>query len=186
MTLPIVLYGNPVLRKKGASAFPLTKERRKLIEDMLETMRQERGIGLAAQQVGYALQLAVVDVSTVEDRPSKMWIKDKEVDPKEHMPLLLLDPKVRLIKSKEIGWEGCLSFPNIEAQINRSKRVHVITKKEDGTMFEFEAAGLLGRAIQHEYDHLQGVLFTDRMSPEDLKTLRPQIDAIREVAAQNF
>lgn len=186
MSLPIVLYGNSVLRKKGATAFPFTKERKKLVEDMLETMREERGIGLAAQQVGHALQLAVVDVSGVEDRPSKMWIKDKEVDPKEYMPLLLLDPKISLIKSKEVGWEGCLSFPGIEAQINRSKRVHVVTKKEDGSVFEFDAAGLLGRAIQHEYDHLQGVLFTDRMSPEDLKALRADIDAIKENAMRNF
>lgn len=186
MILPIVLYGNPILRKKGASVFPLTKERLQLIENMLETMSQERGIGLAAQQVGHALQLAVVDVSSVEDRPSKMWIEDKEVDPKAHMPFFLLDPKIQLVKSKEVGWEGCLSFPGIEAKISRSKRVHVVTKRADGSVFEFEAAGLLGRAIQHEYDHLQGVLFTDRMLPEDLKNLRSQIDAIKEEATRNF
>ncbi|MFZ5806083.1 MAG: peptide deformylase [Verrucomicrobiota bacterium] len=183
MILPIVLYGNPVLRKKGAKISRATKEHEKFITDLLETMRESQGIGLAAQQVGQAIQIAVVDVSTVEDRPSKMWIQQKEVDIKEHMPIILINPQLTLTKTKETDIEGCLSFPGIDAHISRSKRVHVKTLKLDGSTFEFEAAGLLGRAIQHETDHLHGILFTDRMFPEEKKLLKEKIEAIRKTAS---
>lgn len=180
MILPISYYGAAVLRQKGHKVKEITPEIRKLAADMLETMHAHDGVGLAAQQVGKALQLCVIDVSLVEKRPSKMWINQEEVDPKAHMPIVLINPEISLIKTKENGIEGCLSFPEITAEIARSKRVKVKTQTLDLPVFEFEAAGLLSRAVQHEYDHLQGILFTDRMDPDERQELKGAIDAIKK------
>ncbi len=180
MILPIVRYGDPVLRKKGLPVGPLTEERHRLINDMIETMRHAKGVGLAAQQIGCALQLAVVDISGIEKRPSKMWVHGKEVDPTPFMPLILIDPKLDLVKKKYTESEGCLSFPDVYGDIARSVRVRVETRTLEGTPFTLEAAGLLGRAIQHEFDHLQGILFIDRMDPEERQEWRDHLLAIRE------
>ncbi len=111
-----------------------------------------------------ALQLTVIDVSDAESRPSQMWIAGEEVDPKEHMPLILINPELQLGEELEIGTEGCLSFPEITAEIPRAAKVKVNAQDLQGNRIEFEAAGLLGRAVQHETDHLNGILFIDRMS----------------------
>ena len=180
MILPTILYGNPILRKKGKKVGKIDEKIRKLVKDLLETMREAKGVGLAAQQVGEALQVAVVDVTGVEDRPSKMWIDQKEVDPADHMPVILINPEISLIKTKETGWEGCLSFPGVDAEISRSKRVKVKALQPDGSIFEFEAGGLLGRAVQHEYDHIHGILLNDRMPAETRKALKEQLNSVKE------
>ena len=164
MILEIVTYGDPVLRAKGKRIQKTDEAIRQLAANMLETLHEANGVGLAAQQVGEALQLTVVDVSEAENRPSKMWIDGKEVDPKEHMPLVLLNPELELGPQTEIGPEGCLSFPDISADIARAAHVKVRATGLDGEPIEFEAEGLLSRAAQHEVDHLNGILFIDRMS----------------------
>jgi len=164
MILEIVTYGDPVLRAKGKRIQKTDEAIRQLAADMLETLHEASGVGLAAQQVGEALQLTVIDVSEAENRPSKMWIDSKEVDPKEHMPLVLLNPELELGRETEIGPEGCLSFPDISADIARAAHVKVRATGLDGEPIEFEAEGLLSRAAQHEVDHLNGILFIDRMS----------------------
>jgi peptide deformylase len=164
MIREIVIYGDPVLRKKGKQIDEITDEIRTLAEDMIETMHDAHGVGLAAQQVGESIQLTVVDVSDAENRPSRMWIDGEEVDPKEHMPLILLNPQLELSRETEIGTEGCLSFPEITADIPRAERVKVKALDLDGKPVAFEAEGLLSRAVQHETDHLNGILFIDRMS----------------------
>lgn len=164
MIRPIVLFGNPVLRAVGARVESVTPEIERLVGDMLETMRDADGVGLAAQQVGVALQVAVVDVTDAENRPSRMWVKGEEVDPVAYMPMILLNPELALESQKESGVEGCLSFPKMTADIVRSARVRCKAMTLQGSVLEFEAEGLLGRAIQHEVDHLNGVLFIDRMS----------------------
>jgi len=164
MILEIVTYGDPVLRAKGKRIQKTDEAIRQLAADMLETLHEASGVGLAAQQVGEALQLTVIDVSEAENRPSKMWIDGKEVDPKEHMPLVLLNPELELGRETEIGLEGCLSFPDISADIARAAHVKVRATGLDGEPIEFEAEGLLSRAAQHEVDHLNGILFIDRMS----------------------
>jgi peptide deformylase len=131
---------------------------------MIETMRAANGVGLAAQQVGVPVQLCVVDVAGVDDRPSAMWIGDKEVPIEDYMPLILLNPKLQHSQEKESGNEGCLSFPDITAEIVRAEGVRCTATLLDGKQIEFEAAGLLARALQHEVDHLNGVLFIDRMN----------------------
>jgi peptide deformylase len=164
MIRDIVKYGDLVLRTKGRRLETVDDEIRILAADMLETMYEANGVGLAAQQVGRALQLTVIDVSDAESRPSRMWIDGGEVDPKEHMPLILINPELQLDDEVEIGTEGCLSFPEITAEIPRALKVKVKAEDLNGNPVEFEAAGLLGRAVQHENDHLNGILFIDRMS----------------------
>ena len=164
MRLPIVKYGNPILRAKGKHIEQVDERIRSLAADMLETMHAANGIGLAAQQVGAALQLTVLDVSQVEDRPSTMKLNGTEVDPAGAMPLVLLNPKIRVDEQVASGNEGCLSFPDITAEIDRAISVEVEALTLDGETVRIEAAGLLARALQHEVDHLNGVLFIDRMS----------------------
>jgi peptide deformylase len=164
MIREIVIYGEPVLRIKGKRIEKIDDELRTLADDMLETMYEANGVGLAAQQVGSAVQLTVIDVSDAESRPSRMWLAGEEVDPREHMPLILVNPEVKMEEELELGTEGCLSFPEITAEIPRSAKVKVSAEDLEGNRIEFEAAGLLGRAVQHETDHLNGILFIDRMS----------------------
>jgi len=161
MKLAIRKYGDPALRAKGKRVAEIDDAIRKLADNMLETMRGANGIGLAAQQVGHALQLTVVDISAVEDRPSAMAWNGKKVDPKEQMPLVLINPQIQAGPEKEIASEGCLSFPEISAEIERADWVKV---QAQTLMVEIEATGLLARALQHEIDHLNGILFIDRMS----------------------
>lgn len=164
MTLKIVKYGDPVLRAKGKPVSEITDEVRSLAGNMIETMRAANGVGLAAQQVGQPLQLTVIDVADVEDRPSTMSIDGKKADLREWMPLILLNPQLELGKERVTGIEGCLSFPEITADIERAARVNARARLLDGSKLEFEATGLLARALQHEVDHLNGILFIDRMN----------------------
>ena len=164
MKLPIVKYGNPILRSKGKEIEQVDERIRSLAADMVETMQGANGIGLAAQQVGTALQLTVLDVSQVEDRPSTMKLNGQNVDPAEVMPLILLNPKIRLDEEISSGNEGCLSFPDITAEIDRAVSVEVEGETLEGEAVRIEASGLLARALQHEVDHLNGILFIDRMS----------------------
>ncbi|MEO8352353.1 MAG: peptide deformylase [Chthoniobacteraceae bacterium] len=164
MVREIVKYGHPALRKKGAIITEIDDDLRQLVIDMLETMEEANGVGLAAQQVGVPLQLTVIDVTDIEDRPSTMSMDGKPVDLDKHMPLVLINPELELGPEKEAGTEGCLSFPEITAPIDRSLEVKVRAIDIDGQEIEFAATGLLARAVQHEFDHLQGVLFVDRMN----------------------
>jgi peptide deformylase len=175
MIREIVIYGDPVLRKKGKDIVKITDEIRAFAQDMIETMHEAHGVGLAAQQVGEAIQLTVIDVSDTENRPSRMWIDGEEVDPKEHMPLILINPQLELSRETEIGPEGCLSFPEITADISRAERVKVTALDLEGKPVSFEAEGLLSRAVQHETDHLNGILFIDRMSSASKVTLASKL-----------
>ena len=165
MRLAIRKYGDPILRAKGKRIDEVDDKIRALAENMLETMHAANGVGLAAQQVGQALQLTVLDVSQVEDRPSMMKLNGKPVaDLAAVMPLVLLNPIIRLGDERESGSEGCLSFPEITAEIDRSISVAVEAETLEGEPLEIEASGLLARAFQHEVDHLNGILFIDRMN----------------------
>lgn len=164
MILPIRLFNDPVLRTVGARVEVINDEIKRFAVDLIDTMRDADGVGLAAQQVGKALQMAVVDVAGVEDRPSTMWINGEEVNPDAYMPMVLVNPELTPGKEKEIGVEGCLSFPKMNADIVRFSRVRCRALTLEGGVLDFEAEGLLSRALQHEVDHLNGVLFIDRMS----------------------
>jgi len=164
MILSILEYGDPILRAKGKPIEHVDDRIRELAANMVETMHAANGVGLAAQQVGEALQLTVLDVSLVEDRPSTLKLDGKDVDPKTAMPLVLINPEIELHGEMEVGVEGCLSFPEITADIERAKSVIVRAQTLEGETIEIEASGFLARAIQHEGDHLNGILFIDRMN----------------------
>ena len=165
MRLAIRKYGDPILRAKGKRIEAVDDKILTLAENMLETMHAANGVGLAAQQVGHALQLTVLDVSQVEDRPSAMKLNGNPVsDLSTAMPLVLLNPSLKLGQERESGSEGCLSFPEITAEIDRSISVVVEAETLEGEPLQIEASGLLARALQHEVDHLNGILFIDRMN----------------------
>jgi peptide deformylase len=179
MILKVVKYGEPVLRKKGARIESITPEIKKLIADMFETMYAYKGVGLAAQQIGQAVQLTVIDVRGVTDRPSTLEIKGEPVDVAEFMPMVLINPELTLVGDQVAGPEGCLSFPEVFADITRPQFVDVKALDEKGKPIEFRAGGLLSRAIQHEWDHLHGILFTDRMEKKTKQELQPDLDALQ-------
>jgi peptide deformylase len=164
MILEIFEYGDPILRAKGKPVEHIDDRIRELAANMIETMHAANGVGLAAQQVGEPLQLTVLDVSLVEDRPSTLKLDGKEVDPKTAMPLVLINPEIELRGETEVGVEGCLSFPEITGNIERANSVIVRAQTLEGGKIEIEASGFLARAIQHEGDHLSGILFIDRMN----------------------
>jgi peptide deformylase len=180
MKLPIVRYGDPILRTKGKRIASIDNQIRELAANMIETMHLANGIGLAAQQVGEALQLTVVDVSRAEDQESTMKLNGAEVDPKASMPLLLLNPDLTLGKETDLAIEGCLSFPEITADIRRAISVVVRAQTLEGAAVEIEASGLLGRALQHEVDHLNGILFIDRMSAATKVALRSRLKRMQK------
>ena len=178
MKLPVVQYGHPVLRQKGARIEQITPEIEQLIKDMFDTMYDAKGVGLAAQQVGRALQLTVIDVREITDRPSTLELNGQPADPDAFMPLVLINPEWKAVDDPVAGPEGCLSFPEIYADISRPETIDVTATNEKGETISFRAGGLLSRAVQHEYDHLHGVLFIDRMDKPTLKKIKPELDGL--------
>ena len=179
MVLPVVKYGHPALRQKGARIPSVTPEIRQLVTDMFETMRHAHGVGLAAQQVAHALQLAVIDVRGVTDRPSLLWIDGHPASVDAFMPLVLINPVVTPVGARVRGPEGCLSFPEIYGDIERHGDVEVSAWNERGEEYRFKAGGLLARAVQHEVDHLNGILFIDRMDSITRADVKPGVDTLR-------
>ena len=175
MILPIVKYGHPVLRQKGARIEKITPEIRQLIEDMIETMYEANGVGLAAQQIGQALQLTVIDVADIEDRPSTLEVNGKPVEIADFMPLVLLNPEITPVGAAVTGGEGCLSFPEMYGDVSRPAVVDVTALNAQGKKLSFRAGGLLARAVQHETDHLHGILFIDRMNSSEKKKLQDEM-----------
>jgi peptide deformylase len=147
---PILHYPDKRLREVGKPIREVTPEVRRLIEDMAETMYAAPGVGLAATQIGEALQLFLVDIAT-EDEPSDLKV--------------FINPEI-LEASGDVSWkEGCLSFPGATEEIDRAEHIRVRALDKNGKSFELEADGLLAIAIQHEYDHLQGKLMIDHLGP---------------------
>jgi len=178
MILEIVKYGHPVLRQKGARVEKIDAGIKQLIADMLETVTAAKGVGLAAQQVGRALQLTVLDVRGGTDRPSTLQRAGKEEDVNAAMPLVLINPEVTPIGESVPGPEGCLSFPEIFADISRPAQADVRAMNEKWEEIQFRCGGLLARAIQHELDHLNGILFIDRMTRAEKDELKPELEEL--------
>lgn len=181
MLRPIVRYPEPVLRAKCRPITTVTDEHRQLAKDMIETMRGANGVGLAAPQVGVDLQLAVIDVSHDPDCISYLKVNGSDVvDMKSIMPIVFLNPRLDLGKQKEMGEEGCLSFPDLRGQVRRSFDMKVTYDTLDGETVTLESDGLLARAFQHEIDHLNGVLFIDRFSPAAKVGLKRRLERLQE------
>jgi peptide deformylase len=143
---PIHLLGSPVLRQRATEVADVDDDVRNLVRDLFDTMHADSGIGLAANQVGVARRVAVVHTD-------------------EDDPVVLIDPVILEREGKVRGEEGCLSIPDIFADVDRSGRIVVETTTVDGERTQVEATDLLARVIQHEIDHLDGILFLDHVSP---------------------
>lgn len=167
MIMPIVQYGDPVLRKKCKPLVEVSDDIKELAENMVETMVDAQGVGLAAPQVGVDLQLAVVDVSHDPECLTFLKIDGKDIplDKMEDiMPLVFFNPELELMGVEESEKEGCLSIEGIQAKVKRPAQVKAKLPQLDGSIIELESDGLLARAIQHEVDHLNGILYVDRLS----------------------
>ena len=180
MLLPIVHFNEAILRKKGAKVSTFDTSLARLANDMIETMHAARGIGLAAQQIGQALQLCVVDLREAE--ADYTWQLNGAKPPKELiMPLILVNPRVTAVPfPTSVSDEGCLSFPEIRGDVERPDRITVNYQDPQGHAHTLEATGLLARCTQHEVDHLNGVLFIDRMDKQTLAGLEPALRALKK------
>jgi len=181
MQLRVTQFGEPVLHERGQRITRFDNGLHQLIADMVETMYAEEGIGLAAQQVGRPLLLFVIDLQ-VEGRELEMtWTLDGKTPPLELiMPLAVVNPEVELLPSEPLVYEeGCLSFPNIRGDIERPTRLRMKYQDPDGNPHVLETDGLLARVIQHEYDHTQGILFIDRMTPGVLQSVTPKLKKLK-------
>lgn len=185
MVLEVVKYGTPVLRRKGEAIGAITPKVKRLIADMFETMYAYRGIGLAAQQVGEPIQVTVIDIRGVTDRPSTLELNAEPAKPEEFMPLVLVNPRITPVGPPATGPEGCLSFPEIYADVTRPDVVDVEALDAKGHPITFRCGGLLARVVQHEADHLNGILFIDRMDKVTKESIRPELDQLQaETKAQ--
>lgn len=139
------LLGSPVLRQRSAEVGTVDDEVRRLVDDMFETMDAAKGVGLAANQVGVARRVAVVDA--------------------EGERFAMIDPVIVESEGRSVAEEGCLSIPDIYGDVTRPERVVIEAMDREGNRYQMDAAGLKARAIQHEIDHLDGILFLDHLSP---------------------
>lgn len=178
MILEIAQHAHPALRTKGRKVAKVDAGIRALAADMIETMHDAEGIGLAAQQVAVPIQLFVLDVPQMKDRPSTMRIGGKSVAFETLMPLVLVNPEIQTSGEILPESEGCLSFPGIRSDVPRPLSVKVEALTLEGEPLAFEADGFLARAVQHEFDHLQGVLFIDRLSSEERADLPKEIQRL--------
>lgn len=161
MKLELRYYGDPVLRKPCESVDVFDESLRQFTRDMFETMYAEKGIGLAAQQVGRTIDLCVIDIPSEADTDEE----GLPLNPDVRMPLVLINARILEHGEEESPYEeGCLSFPEMHAMITRPESVRISYQDEEGSTHTLSAQGLLARAIQHEMDHLQGVLFIDHMT----------------------
>lgn len=167
MIYPIVLYGDPVLRKPTEDVEPGT-DLKLLIQDMYETMKHAQGIGLAAPQIGKSIRLFVVDGTVLEDEPSMEDFRQAFINP---------------VIVEELGenWEyeeGCLSIPNIRESVSRREKLRIRYFDEDWNEKEEDFYGLKARIIQHEYDHIEGKLFIDYLTPLKKRLLKSKLSDI--------
>lgn len=160
MIYPIIKLGDPVLEKVSEPVTEFNKEIEKLVEDMWETMYAANGVGLAAPQIGISKSLCLIDTTTSEEPGTK---------------LVMANPVILSLEGKEVLEEGCLSLPTFRANTSRAARVTVRAQDLDGTEFTLTSEGLLARALQHEIDHLNGILYLRHTSMLKRESIKRQI-----------
>lgn len=169
MILPIVAYGDPVLRKMGSEIDKDYPNLTKLIEDMYETMEKAKGVGLAAPQVGKAIRLFVVDSNKMYDEEEKS----------EGIREVFINAQMIKELGKEWAYEeGCLSIPNIREDVMRKDTIRIKYQDQNFKWHEKDFNGLTARVIQHEYDHIDGKLFIDHLKPLKKSLLKGKLDKI--------
>jgi len=182
MILRVTQYGEPILRKVGKPITDFDESLAELANDMVDTMYDEEGIGLAAQQVDRALQLCVIDVRPPEgaEVPFNYSFDGKQPPLDLIMPMAIINPKVTITDATEdVYEEGCLSFPGVNGKVDRPVGVRCEFQDTEGNPHVLEADGLLGRCILHEVDHLNGRLFIDLMQKRDLKKNEAKIKKLK-------
>ena len=147
----IVTFPDPVLAKPTSPVSKFDLELKTLVQDMIETMYDAPGVGLAANQIGVSSRVAVIDVDYPEDKPKKVYV--------------LINPQIISLEGKLFEEEGCLSLPGVHEKVYRAERATVSFLDLDGKQQTLTGEGFLARAIQHECDHLDGKLFMDQLSP---------------------
>ncbi|MDB6167863.1 MAG: peptide deformylase [Verrucomicrobia bacterium] len=179
MSFTIVHYNEPILRKKGEKVTVFDRSLMDLADEMVEAMRKAEGIGLAAQQIGKALQLCVVDLRRAE--ADFTWELDGSKPPLDlFMPMVIANPRIAVLPGTDevVFEEGCLSFPKIRGDVVRPDKIRVNFQDERGVPHVLTCDGLLSRCIQHEADHLNGVLFIDRMTKAARATVNDAVKAL--------
>jgi peptide deformylase len=172
MILPIVAYGDPVLKKKAEEIDEDYPDLQKLIDNMFETMYNAKGVGLAAPQIGRGIRLFVVDASPVAE--------GEDGDPScEDFKRVFINPIILEEEGKEWSYEeGCLSIPNIREEVLRKPNVKIEYYDENWDLYEEELDGFAARVVQHEYDHIEGKLFLDKISAFKKTLLRGKLKDI--------
>jgi peptide deformylase len=182
MILRVTQYGEPILRKTGEVITEFDEDLAQLANDMVDTMYDAEGIGLAAQQVGFALQFCVLDVRPPEgvEIPFTYSFDGKTPPLDLIMPMAVANPKITVIDlNEDVYEEGCLSFPGVNGKVTRPQGVRCEFQDTEGNAHVLEADGLLGRCILHEVDHLNGKLFIDLMDKRDLQKMQSRIKRIK-------
>lgn len=175
----VLVLGTPVLREKAKKVARIDENIKCLVEDMLATMRARNGIGLAAQQVGATVAVCVID--TTRDNEDTL----AEADGVE-MPLIMINPEITETTGTASGEEGCLSIPEIYVTVSRAEEVTALFQNLGGKQVSIRAKGLLARAVQHELDHLNGVLLVDRMSAIKRISLSGKLKKLKKTAAERL
>ncbi|MGJ8649017.1 MAG: peptide deformylase [Opitutaceae bacterium] len=188
MILRVTQYGEPILRKVGEPLTEFDDDLAQLADDMVDTMYDEDGIGLAAQQVNLPLQICVLDVRPPDgaEVPFNYSFDGKQPPLDLIMPMAIINPKVTITdKTEDVYEEGCLSFPGVNGKVTRPNGVRCEFQDTEGNPHVLEADGLLGRCILHEVDHLNGVLFIDTMDKRDVKKHEAKIKKLKR-ASRDF
>ncbi|HEY4611688.1 MAG TPA: peptide deformylase [Bacteroidota bacterium] len=180
---PIYLYGSDVLREKAKPVKELTDGVVKLIVDMIATMHNAHGIGLAANQVGELRKVLVMDLSAVEEalrEESEEKADHEEPKPRRSKSLIMINPEILQSEGSISMEEGCLSIPELRADIKRPDKIKVRFRDGNFKEIEIDVEGLLARVMQHEIDHLNGVLFFDHLSAAQRALLKPKLRKIKK------
>lgn len=181
MILRVTRYGEAVLRQVGEPVTVFDAALEKLAADMIETMYAAEGIGLAAQQVGLARQMCVVDLSLIEEEDLDYELDGRRTPIDLIMPMALVNPEVTISPGTAVtAEEGCLSFPAIRADIPRVEAIQVSFQDVKGGRHQLRCAGWFARVVQHEVDHLNGILFIDHLDRRTLRLLEPRLKRLRD------
>lgn len=176
MILPIVAYGENILKTKAVNITSGYPELRKLINDMWETMYNANGVGIAAPQIGKSIRLFVIDASPFSEDKE---ISDDEISTLKNFKKVFINPEIIDETGDEWNFmEGCLSIPNIREDIKRKEKITIKYYNESFEEIELDLQGLAARVVQHEYDHIEGVLFTDKLSSLKKKLLKGKLNDI--------
>lgn len=160
--LHVLQYPDPLLRNKAFPVQDVNASTQKIVEDMFETMYEQRGVGLAAIQVNILQRIIVMDMSE-----------------EQNQPICLINPEIVRSEGVQYEFEGCLSFPGVFDKVERAQKIHVKALNKDGALFELDADGILSICIQHEMDHLEGILFVDHLSRLKQERARKKLEKMR-------